>query len=81
MTLDSGRRILVEATAGGDEDVAESRFTFGDIEESVVDIANTVFSVLRKVRPTSAEVEFGVSIGIESGKLTALLVQGTAWLR
>ena len=75
--LESGRHILVEALARGDERVAMSMPKFSGFAEAVTDISRAVMSAIDAVKPDSAEVEFGIDASLESGELTALLVKGT----
>ncbi|HVB75560.1 MAG TPA: CU044_2847 family protein [Ktedonobacteraceae bacterium] len=76
--LDGGFSINIEATSlGGEERVAAGIPSFKDVTDTVEGLAKAMVMTLKKVKPRSASVEFGVQIGIESGKLTALLVKGT----
>jgi hypothetical protein len=71
--------ILVRATVlSAKQDVAFSICDFGEIYGAIEGIAQAVTSVITKVKPTKASVELGLEVGVENGKLTALLVQGTA---
>lgn len=76
--LSTGATILVEAAVRGEEDVASTTFSFDDVEASIVSISQSIKAALDKIRPSSASVEFGIEIEVESGKLTALLVKGTS---
>ncbi|QXV59141.1 CU044_2847 family protein [Amycolatopsis sp. TNS106] len=77
--------ILVEAAMVGvqeDEEVASRLLAFdefsaalGSVTRSVTD---AVMSGLGKAKPAKVAVEFGCELGVESGKLTAILVKGTA---
>jgi hypothetical protein len=77
MVLENGTTLRVEATPSTDEDVALSTFRFADLRTSVIALAEAVSGILEEVSPTSATAEFGIAVGVETGKLTALLVQGT----
>ncbi len=50
---------------------------FDDIVESVSAVASAMTEALKQARPEEAEIQFGVDIGVESGKLTSLLVKGS----
>src|SRR5947209_15168132 len=50
---------------------------FKEVTDTVEGLAKALVTTLKKVKPRAASVEFGVQVGIESGKLTALLVKGT----
>ncbi|HEV2582843.1 MAG TPA: CU044_2847 family protein [Ktedonobacteraceae bacterium] len=63
---------------GGEEPVADLGLpSFKNVTDAIEGIATSVVDTLKKVKPNSATVEFGVEIGMESGQLTALLVKGT----
>lgn len=72
--------VLVEVSAlEGPADVAFDRsFSFEEFETSLHNLAVGIRNALRHVAPDKIAVEFGVEVGVESGKLTALLVKGTA---
>jgi hypothetical protein len=76
--LANGTEIRISTTRlGGEADVAGRVPQFTEFTEALEGIAESVVGSLRKIKPRNASVEFGVEIGLESGKLTALLVQGT----
>src|SRR5436189_5459297 len=75
--LDNGTTIHIEATSlGGEERVACSIPSFKEVTDAVEGIAHAMVTTLKKVKPQQASVEFGLEIGVESGRLTALLVKG-----
>ncbi len=79
--LEDGTIVKVRASSlGGEEDVADfdKLLSFKDVTNTIESIAGAVVATLKKVQPDKASVEFGVEVAIESGQLTALLVQGTA---
>ena len=78
--LDDGTRIKVRATAlGGEEDVAALAqvFPFAQIATTIENIAKTLNATVAKINPDRASIEFGVELAIESGQLSALIVQGS----
>jgi hypothetical protein len=76
--LDNSTIIRIEATSlGGEERVAYSILSFKEVTDAVEGIAHAMVTSLKKVKPQQASVEFGLEIGVESGKLTTLLVKGT----
>ena len=76
--LADGTSISIQATSlGGEERVAFGIPPFKEVTDTVEALANAIVTTLKKVKPRAASVEFGVQVGIESGKLTALLVKGT----
>ena len=73
--------VKVEATITGREQDASSVkeiMSLGDVDKMIEGIATTLKVAMEKVAPEKAEVEFGIAFELESGKLNALLVQGTA---
>ncbi|MEV6871967.1 CU044_2847 family protein [Amycolatopsis sp. NPDC051128] len=78
------RTLYVEArpVGDGDEEVAGRLLEFEGFTEALSKVANTVTDAvqagLTKVKPTKVTVEFGCEAGMESGRLTAILVKGTA---
>jgi hypothetical protein len=77
LELGNGRQILVEVVSHGDQEVGAADFPLADIQQSIVDVADIVVSVMEQIAPKSATVEFGVSVAVQAGNLIALLVQGT----
>ena len=76
--LPGGPVVLVEARAlGGEERAGASLPSFEDLTGAVEGIAAAFGETMSRVQPRRGSVEFGIEIGIESGRLTALLVQGT----
>lgn len=76
--LPNGAIIQVEATVlGGEEKVTFKELPFGEVLTAIEGIAQSLVATLEKVKPQEASVELGLEIGIESGKLTALLVKGS----
>lgn len=75
--LDSGRRMLVETTVQGEEQVSIALPKFRGFVDSITEIAKSVAEAVENAKPDAAEVEFGVDATIESGELTAFLVKGS----
>jgi len=76
--LADGHLIQVEAAVvGGDQEIAGGIPSFEGVTEAIEGIAKALAGTLAKVTPTKAAVEFGLSIALESGKLTALFVKGS----
>lgn len=73
--LNDGTNIRVEATLIGDRKLTFQTRPFkeaiGPIESLTKEIAETV----QKIKPDKARIRFGIDIGVESGKLTPLLVK------
>ena len=78
VTLPSGGTIQVEATVRGqEEDVAFGVPAIEGLSESIEGLSTSILDALKRVQPRKATVEFGLEVGVEAGKLTALLVKGT----
>ena len=76
--LDNGTTIYIQSEVPrGEEDVAFTTFSFKDLTDAIEGIAESVTATLKKVKPRSASVEFGLEVSVDAGKLTALLVKGT----
>ena len=74
-----GTTILVEATVhGGDEEISGGGLpSFTGIGSAITKIAREISSSLETIRPRKATVEFSCEIAVESGALTALIVNGS----
>jgi hypothetical protein len=78
VTLASGQTIQVEATVRTtEEDVAFAVPPIEGLSEAIEGLSASILESLKRIQPKKATVEFGIDIGLESGKLTALLVKGT----
>ena len=78
--LPSGKTIKIETTSesSGGGDVAFPGIpSFEEITETIEEIASIIAITWDKVKPSKAAVEFGVDIGVESGKLTTMIVKGS----
>jgi hypothetical protein len=80
VVLEGGARLQIEVRAigGGREEVGVINAAFVDLTDSIEAIASALGESLERIKPKRAEVEFGIEVGIESGKLTALLCKGTS---
>lgn len=78
---EQGTIIQIEVTGPveREKDVSalERVLPFDGIVDSVAAVASAMTEALRRAKPEEAEVQFGVDIGVESGKLTSLLVKGS----
>lgn len=78
--LEEGISISIQATPLGGEELVGALpgpRAFKEVTDTVEGLAKAMIGTLKKVKPRAATVEFGLQIGVESGKLTALLVKGT----
>ena len=77
--LPNGARIRIEAQQLGiAREVSDLEYRLGDIGQALEGIADTLWAPIRRIRPRKAEVEIGIDVAVESGRLTALLVKGSA---
>lgn len=78
--LEEGISISIQATPLGGQELVGAfpdPRAFKEVTDTVESLARAMIGTLKKVRPRTATVEFGLQIGVEAGKLTALLVKGT----
>ena len=70
--------IMVEAKSlGGEEDVSSKLLDFKPVTDAIEAVTASIASTVNKVKPEKATVELSLEIGVKSGKLTTLLVNGT----
>jgi hypothetical protein len=62
---------------GGEQRVSSEFYNFGELTTSLEALSKSLYDSIKKIQPTKASIEFGIEIGLESGKLTALLVKGS----
>lgn len=58
-------------------DVAEA-LDFGEIADHIKDVAESIMLPIRDISPKKAEVDFGINIQVEDGKLVTVVSQGTS---
>ncbi len=78
--IEEGISISIQATPLGGQELVGALpgpHVFKEVTDTIESLARAMVGTLKKVKPRTATVEFGLQIGIESGKLTALLVKGT----
>jgi hypothetical protein len=76
--LGNGKTMLVEAVfTSGEAEIADSSVSFEGVLDAIEGLSQSIASVLEKVKPRKAMVEFGLQTSLEAGRLTALLVKGT----
>ncbi|MDR5710414.1 MAG: CU044_2847 family protein [Armatimonadota bacterium] len=81
--LPDGQRLLVEAVSfdrvtEAARGVRELDQAWNEVADIVRAAGQSVVDAFEKLRPDRVAVEFGVKLAVESGRLTALLVKGTA---
>jgi Trypsin-co-occurring domain 1 len=72
--------VLTSASGSMPEDIS---FTPGELQfQTMIDLLKKLSALMldaiKQAQPTKASIEFGIDVGVESGKLTALLVKGEA---
>ena len=70
--------VMVEAKElGGEQDVSNQLLNFEGVTDAIEALTGAIATTINKVKPDKATVELGLDIAVKSGKLTALLVEGT----
>ncbi len=78
--IDASTSILIETVdRGGEQDIANKKLEmkFEDFSKSIEKIATSTLEPLKKTEAKKIAIKMGISIGIESGALTAMIVKGT----
>lgn len=77
--LSDGTKIFIEAVSTQiEQDIAlKKTHPFNGLGNAIGSIAKDIGDVLEDIGPTKATVEFGLEATVESGGLTALLVNGS----
>jgi hypothetical protein len=81
VTLPGGedRKVYIEVVSRGVKEevgLLES-IPFDQIKDILSEIAVGIGDTLDKIKPKKASVELGISFGLETGKLVALIARGT----
>jgi hypothetical protein len=78
--LPNGVTVRIEARSVGEVQKVGALLPvqFAEITGAIEGISQALIETLDRVRPQKVSVEFGLELGFEAGKLTALLVKGTA---
>ncbi len=78
VTLPNGAKAHFElsSSADGYTDVASSDLSFSGVLDAVEGVALALGETMKKLKPKSATVEFGVELGLKEGKLLAIFLQG-----
>jgi hypothetical protein len=76
--LTDGTTVRVEATAIGERKINFPTRPFSEVTTAIESLAKDIAESVQRIKPDKAKVKFGIEIGIESGKLTPVLVKGTA---
>src|SRR5690349_1747307 len=84
VTTPNGKVVVIQAVnldaddelGGGERQVSGGIRSLDDALEAVRDLAEGFRTVTKAMAPTKATVEFSIAFAIQSGKLTALFVDG-----
>jgi hypothetical protein len=75
--LSDGTNIRVEATPIGDRKMGLQTRPFNEVTTVIESLCKDIGETIQKVKPDRATIKFGIDIGMEAGKVTALLVKGS----
>lgn len=76
--IDENVTVMVEARGlGGEQDVSRQLLDFEGVTDAIEALTVAIATTINKVKPDRATVELGLDIAVKSGKLTALLVEGS----
>jgi hypothetical protein len=79
--LPNDKQVQFEATPiGGKENVSAHGVVlpFDEVTNAIEGMVEAIKDTLSRAKPEKASVKFGVKVGLESGKLTALIVKGSS---
>jgi hypothetical protein len=77
--LPNGKTVLVEAVVHDKEqDISRNQvFSIEGALDIIRDVAEALADTLEQVKPNKVSVEFGLSLAVKSGALTALIMNGS----
>lgn len=80
VVLPNGATMMVQARGGqGASDVAGlDALPFEEVERCIEGLSTTLLGAIRAAAPSEAAIEFGLDLHAQSGKLTSMLVEGSA---
>jgi hypothetical protein len=79
LRLPNGKSVIarVRETDGGAEKTSSARiFDFAELSHTISGMAESLTDVLAQASPDKATVSFELELGVKSGKLVALLMEG-----
>ena len=80
LTLSDGTIINAEVTPIGQQPISSETRNFQQATEIIKSVANDISKTLQEIKddikPDKFTVSLGLQIGVESGKLTSLIVKG-----
>lgn len=78
VNLEDGSTIYIEATLIGEQPISFKKHPFKDVTNTIKVIAGELTETLQSIKPQKASVKFGLEIGMQSGQITTLIVQGSS---
>lgn len=76
--LENGSIVRFEISQSGRQEVGFNAFSFEEIASTLEGISSSLKASIAKAKPQKASIKFGMEIGIEAGKITSAIVQGTS---
>jgi hypothetical protein len=76
--LADGTTIYLEATLLGEQQIALQGRPFREVTDTIKAVASELTDTLKVLQPNKATIKFGLEIGIQSGQITTLIVQGSS---
>ncbi len=76
--LADGTIVKVEASSMGDRKVGLQTRPFSEATVAIASLAKEIAETIQTIKPDKARVRFGIEIGVDAGKLTAVLAKGTS---
>ena len=81
LTLSDGSVIQAEVTRIGEQPISSETRNFQEATEIIKSVANDISNTLKEIKddikPDKFTVSLGLQLGVESGKLTSLIIKGT----
>lgn len=75
--LPNGAIVKVEVASTGKEDVGFDVKKFQPVADAIEGILQMIAAPIQKAKPKKASVKFGMELALESGQLTAIIVNGS----
>lgn len=70
--------VKVEVTSVGSSKIGLQTRPFSEATTAIESLTKEIAETIQKVKPDQATVRFGIEIGVDAGKLTAVLAKGTS---
>ncbi len=70
--------IVVSNTYSGDREISFLSRPFQEVSAAIESLSKEIAETLRKIKPDKANVNFGIDIGVDSGKLTDVLAKSSS---